>query len=1411
MSDDLSEWLVDNLSRLDGKANALIFALDEDGRVILWNREIAVALGFTREEALGRSLIDTFVASEFHQELRTVFLQVKKGTNAVGLEFPLVTISGETHAVVFSILARLNATGQVVGVVGVGQRAAGAYGITLRAKSKDREQKLLHNQVVEGDMSSNNDAPGDPMVSNETEQACLVELSTSTVALLRALTRRGVPLDSVEGDSLIIMAPELSRASELCALAEALARDVTQTTERRDASRRPPSSSIDEAKIANGSHDNQLCVVRLMQQLFSELSDHESRIVSKASSTTMDHSLSQQEILQRALEETLHFFEERRVSCRESHLRLEADDEANRSLHCGDFCGQTWESFKGRREELFRAGSEHVAQASEAMVNEAVQIAAEIVRHFQEVHIGDCEAQEMKTFLRQGLDGRDLQELAESRAEQLVRIARQKSSEVVAASKDVVDRMRLTLQNADARLSKSLVESHAFHSWELARREVEEGRQELLRHVRESAAELGQRREEAKHRIDEMKFELCRSLGTEVWEVVLDTREISQDNHHHIQESRDWASFEQSVHDGCDHIQACMSETLGDLDKQLESIRGEIMAKAREAWDKINRDFSDRQERMRMKYSVLYATSVAPSPHCRSLPNLADFAKDQVVELVQESVRCRGSFHQTSLLAQELARDTLRSLASQAQRQIQVLEMVRRDAHANQSQEILGFVNHELRTPLQAICSYVGLSQETISRVSTASDPKSSIPPDQLQLFNEALSEVNRNFANIDEISDLMLNILNNVLDIRKLEEKRMDFELHWVAANSFVIGAVNVLMAKILRKKSEGKIRFEFHMENDNLYVRAEPYRIRQVLVNILGNALKFTREGVIAVRVELIEMAWLRFSVRDTGCGISPIEQELLFEPFQRLVNGNDTRKAQGTGLGLYFCKLIVQAMGGRIWLEVEENYGTVFHFEVPTKCEFRSASSKDDLRQEKTSSSRRAGRDLNGVSFPFQFLVVDDFYPCRAPLVSFLKSKCNAKKVLEAGNGEEAVRCVQDCGGEIDLIFMDKQMPVMGGVKATQMLRSKGYKMPIIGITGDIGPKDRNEFSAAGATQVLAKPVKLKDLRQLLSDTFYDARTIGSVDLASPRSILPETGCSCINAGTETMAEHSLAKDDKLQLSLKACGLSSQVASGEDNFTAAPVSPDASTSRGVGIFVFPSPLSVPLGYTAHSAAKAGDGGSNDGSGSSSSAPVSGSYGSGEPGGAVYASSFRDSRLSGSVVGAHCLTGFAAHSGMPVMPGMPQTGVIRANAAHGAAVPPKAESSESELVVDFAAALQNFGDDEIVFQTVLEAFQSEMQEQMDGLADAMAVRSFQQLRDVAHKFEGAATYLVATQIAEACGALKRACDVVLSALSTGSSEERRKEGEERVVAAYKRVTVAGPCTLRAVERYLSMVSDDV
>jgi CheY-like chemotaxis protein len=252
---------------------------------------------------------------------------------------------------------------------------------------------------------------------------------------------------------------------------------------------------------------------------------------------------------------------------------------------------------------------------------------------------------------------------------------------------------------------------------------------------------------------------------------------------------------------------------------------------------------------------------------------------------------------------------------------------------------------------------------------------------------------------------------------------------------------------------------------------------RLRQVLLNLLGNAVKFTPRGSIQLQAELlsasIEGYKLRFSVADEGIGISEEQQRKLFQPFTQ-ASASTTRKYGGTGLGLAISKQIVELMGGTIGVRSRPGAGSVFWFTVNVlpACEDMSASS-DEVRQSEMSEARKAEARI---------LLVED-NPINQKVGLMMLKRLGYKAEI-ACDGREALKILE--GDQYDLILMDVLMPEMDGLEATRVIRGMegpGTQVPILAMTAGALDKDRKACLEAGMTDYLSKPVREAELRQKL----------------------------------------------------------------------------------------------------------------------------------------------------------------------------------------------------------------------------------------------------------------------------------------------------------------------------------------
>ncbi|WP_404375794.1 response regulator [Vreelandella aquamarina] len=356
--------------------------------------------------------------------------------------------------------------------------------------------------------------------------------------------------------------------------------------------------------------------------------------------------------------------------------------------------------------------------------------------------------------------------------------------------------------------------------------------------------------------------------------------------------------------------------------------------------------------------------------------------------------------------------------------------------------DFMAVMSHEIRTPLNGIVGITDLLEDEVVTSATGREYLST-----LRDSTHALSTV-----------------INDILDYSRIAAGKLS-----LSPRPFLLDTFLTTLCRSYQLRARGS-QVAFHCKHlDSLgVVLADPDRLRQVLMNLLNNAFKFTDQGSVVLEVSPERQdegtLLLTFLVSDTGCGMSAEQQEKLFQPFSQ-VDTSLSRQREGTGLGLVICQQLVKAMGGDIQLTSTPNEGSCFYFTLSLP--------RAELPSAEPLSSDTAAKQAN-------ILVVED-NAINQMLIRKQLSKLG-HRVEIAEDGQQGVDKAAE--KHFDIILMDMQMPVMDGLEATQTLRARGNTTPILAMTANAMPEDRKRCLDAGMQEVITKPVHATTLQRRLN---------------------------------------------------------------------------------------------------------------------------------------------------------------------------------------------------------------------------------------------------------------------------------------------------------------------------------------
>ena len=368
------------------------------------------------------------------------------------------------------------------------------------------------------------------------------------------------------------------------------------------------------------------------------------------------------------------------------------------------------------------------------------------------------------------------------------------------------------------------------------------------------------------------------------------------------------------------------------------------------------------------------------------------------------------------------------------------------EAQAHAKAELLAQMSHEIRTPLHGVVGTLDLLSAT------------------------QLDARQREYAQMARTASLsLLDVLNSILDYSKSEAGKMKLETIPFPLRSRMETALGPLRLAARAKGLEYAVSWDPQLGRSYL---GDPLRLSQVLINLTSNAIKFTRGGVVGVRIQVTErrpgLDIVTFTVKDTGVGIPEEAQRRLFEPFEQ-ARLSTSRSHGGTGLGLTISKQLVELMGGQMRLASIVGKGSSFSFTIPLPLA-EEASGPPEVP---------ALTPLAGTQRSVRVLVAEDNPVNRKVVVTLLERL--GHQVDAVTNGEEAV--IAAATGGYALVLMDCQMPVLDGLATAQQIRAAGLDIPIIALTASSGHEDRDRALAAGMNDYLAKPYTADQLANLL----------------------------------------------------------------------------------------------------------------------------------------------------------------------------------------------------------------------------------------------------------------------------------------------------------------------------------------
>jgi signal transduction histidine kinase/CheY-like chemotaxis protein len=422
----------------------------------------------------------------------------------------------------------------------------------------------------------------------------------------------------------------------------------------------------------------------------------------------------------------------------------------------------------------------------------------------------------------------------------------------------------------------------------------------------------------------------------------------------------------------------------------------------------------------------------------------------------------------------------------------------------------LAAMSHEIRTPLNAIIGMADVLKAT---------PLSRDQQKCVDVFG-------RNGVSL-------LNLINEILDLSKIEAGRVELEAIEMDLREVIERAMEVVEVRV---KAKALSLRQVIAPGVPLQLIGDPNRLRQIIINLLGNSIKFTDQGGLEVRVDLdpddnrptlvSSRCRLRFGISDTGIGIPQDKLGLIFESFSQ-ADSSTTRKYGGTGLGLAISKQLVELMDGRIWVESQVGVGSVFYFTAGFQVQ------ADQSEKEKKSQASAPIEDLEARISGLHILLADDADDNRYLIRSYLKHSQVEIEIAE--NGEIAARMFRE--GHYDVVLMDVEMPVMDGYQATAEIRrfekeTGSPATPVLALTAHAFAEMAVRGTEAGFTALLTKPIRKVTLLEALVEYAPEGRRAAATHQAVIPNVVPNVVQNVVQHAPQTVARNVVQVEEGME---------------------------------------------------------------------------------------------------------------------------------------------------------------------------------------------------------------------------------------------------------------------------------------